>query len=224
MWLRSHKFAFSMAILADAAFASACLRSTLDERTIQWSTAIVEAELKSIGPIEGESQTYFFAVRKSLDGALNDGEIFVVTRTFSNDAPPSRCPVTLKDKEQGQQFILLLRPAEQQRDMTIVHMLNRADLDDGAMADLKAKIADVRHAEKAGTDDAITAQITALATAQDAVEADEAEKALVQFGPRILPALQKKLAEPDVADAGRTRIKRVIEELTPPPQPSEPRD
>ena len=224
MWQRSYKFAIFAVILAHAAIALACLRTTLDERAIQWSTAIVEAQLKSIGPVEGNTQTYFFAVTTSLDGPLKESDILIVERTFSDDAPPSRCAVTLKDKLQGQQFILLLRPGGHQKQMTIVHMLNRADLDDGAMADLNAKIADVRHAEEAGIDDAIAAQVTALATAQDAVEAEGAERALLQFGPRVLPALKKQMDEPDIADAGRTRLKRVIGELTPPPQPSEPRD
>jgi hypothetical protein len=97
-------------------------------------------------------------------------------------------------------------------------------VDDVALADLKAKIADVRHAEEGGTDDAITAQGAALATAQDAVEAEEAERSLLQYGPRALTALQNKLDEPDLNDAGRTRLRHVISELTPPPLPSEPRD
>jgi hypothetical protein len=119
---------------------------------------------------------------------------------------------------------MLLRPAENHDEMLIVHLLNRADIDDAAIADLKAKIADVRHAEEGGTDDAIAAQSAALATAQDAVEAEEAEKSILQFGTRALPALQKKLDEPDLNDAGRTRLRHVISELTPPPLPSEPRD
>ncbi|MBC8106845.1 MAG: hypothetical protein H7Z14_09675 [Anaerolineae bacterium] len=228
---KSYKFAISAWILSVAATALACLRPTLDERAIQWSTAIVDADLKSIGPVEADpndpkraTQTYFFAVNKSLDGALKDGDIFVVSRTFSDDAPPSRCPVTLKDKLQGEKFILLLRPGDKAPEMTIVHMLNRADLGDAELADLKAKIADVRHAEEGATDDAVAAQSAALATAQDAVEAEEAEKSILQFGPRALPALQKKLDEPDLNDAGRTRLRRVIAELTPPPLPSEPRD
>lgn len=228
---RSYKLAIFAAIVAFPTIVRACLRATLDERAIQWSTAIVEAELKSIDPVveEGDSnkhatQLCFFAVKTSIGGPLKDGDIFTVTRAFSNDAPPLRCAVTLKDKRQGEKFILLLRRSTNKRDMTIVHMASRADFDDGMIADLQARIADVRRAEAAGTDEAIAAQVAALASAQDVVEADEAEKALLGFGPRAIEALTRKLDDPALTDAGRTRAKRVIGELTPPPQPSEPRD
>lgn len=221
---RSHKFAILAFVLAITAVARACLRPTLDERAIQWATVIAEARLESIGDVVGAKQIYKFKIADVLDGSIKAGDAVHVVRIFADDAAPSRCPVTLKGKQVCDRFIMLLRPAQKDGEMEIVHLLNRVDIDDAAMTDLKARIADVRRAEEGATDDAVAAQSAALATAQDAVEAEEAEKSILQFGPRALPALQKKLDEPDLTDAGRTRLRRMIAELTPPPLPSEPRD
>ncbi|MBC8105429.1 MAG: hypothetical protein H7Z14_02470 [Anaerolineae bacterium] len=221
----SHTFAvFAWTLACGATTALACLRSTLDERSIQWATAIVEARLESIGEVTDSTQTCTFKVSESFDGSMKPGESFRIVRTFADDAPPSRCPVSLRGKQHGDRFVLLIRHAKAEGQVTIVHMLNRAEFDEAAIADLKSRIVDVRHAEETGTDEAIAAQTAALASAQDAVEAAEAEKTLLQFGPRSIDALTKKLDEPDLTDAGRTRVKRVIAELTPPPEPSEPRD
>ncbi|CAN5417253.1 hypothetical protein BH09PLA1_BH09PLA1_15200 [soil metagenome] len=231
MPIRSYKFAIFAVIFASATMAPACIRATLDERAIQWATVIVQARLEVIGPLKEQpsspkqaTRIYTFKVTEVLDGPLKSGESVRVVRVFTADAPASRCPVTLNNKKVGDQFILLLRPFDGGADMMIVHVLNRAETDDAALADLRSRIADVRRAEAAGTDDGLSAQIAALSTAQDDVEAEEAEKSLLQLGPRSLPAMLKKLDEPDLLDAGRTRLRRVIAELTPPPLPSEPRD
>jgi len=90
--------------------ASACMRSTMDERAVQWSDAIVEAKLASIGPEVklGDVQerrgargalgtatiTYFyrlytFDVTRALDGSLKSGEKLQVVRLFSKTEEPA---------------------------------------------------------------------------------------------------------------------------------------
>jgi len=90
--------------------ALACMRPTMDERAVQWSDAIVEAKLASIGSEVklGEVQerrgalgalgtaniTYFyrlytFDVTRTLDGSLKAGEKLQVVRLFSKTEEPA---------------------------------------------------------------------------------------------------------------------------------------
>ena len=98
---KSYKFAISAGILSLAATALACLRPTLDERAIQWSTVIAEARLESIGDVVDARQAYTFKLGDVLDGPLKPGNVVRVVRVFSDGASPSRCPVTLKGKQVG---------------------------------------------------------------------------------------------------------------------------
>jgi len=111
--------------------AGACMRPELDDRAVQWSSAIVEARLTSIGPeIElGETTerrgpigalgtavtTYFyrvyeFSVTSTLDGAARPGDKVPVIRLFSQTKnPPLGCAQHLVPKSVGKEFLLLLR-------------------------------------------------------------------------------------------------------------------
>jgi len=246
-------FAILFSLLASGApAASACLRGTLDERAVQWSTVIIEARLESIadpialnhtdattrpvGVLPRKYQTCTFKVLQSLDGAMTKDQSVRVLRLLAADAPATQCPASLSGAKRGDTFILLLRPADQTdinaskddispniraQAQVIVHMVNRADVDAAALDDLHDLIGDVRQAESGATDDAIAAQVTALAVAQDATEANEAEGALLRMGTKALPALRAKLDDATIDDAGRTRLRRVSDELRPPPLPTE---
>jgi len=98
------------ALFASALPAAACMRPTMDERAVQWSDAIVEAKLASIGPEVklGEVQerrgalgalgtanityyyrVYTFDVTRTLDGSVKNGEKLPVVRLFSKTEEPA---------------------------------------------------------------------------------------------------------------------------------------
>ncbi len=99
-----------LVLLLSALPAIACMRPAIDERAVQWSDAIVEAKLASIGPEVklGEVQerrgalgalgnatvTYYyrqytFDVTRSLDGSLKAGEKLQIVRLFSKTEEPA---------------------------------------------------------------------------------------------------------------------------------------
>jgi len=110
----------------------ACLRPTMDERAVQWSTAIVQAKLVSIGQRTmlgqlaerqgargalGQVNTTFsyreydFEVTDAIDGPLKKGQKFPVVRLFSvTDASLVVCSQHLSPIGIGREFLLLLRP------------------------------------------------------------------------------------------------------------------
>jgi hypothetical protein len=231
--------------------ADACLRDTLDTRAVQWSHLIVRAKLEEPGkpvalaasPATAPAVTpegyviSTFQVSEVLDGAAAPvSQPIRVLRLASSKAKPSNCPVSLSGKKAGESFILLLRrcdqtelagvasgviPEEARRDAyVLVHALG-AEADAGAVADLKQMIKDVRSAEEAATDQAIGPQVDALASAADETEAEDAHKALLELGPKALPALRAKGDDSSINDTGRTRLRGVIEELAPPPLAAE---
>jgi hypothetical protein len=111
----------------------ACIRPTIDERAVQWSTSIVIAKLEKIDPpaqlagsiqerrgnlgILGTAETvyfsrvYHFMVEKKLDGAGAAGESISVLRlTSRTEEPQMNCGQHLTPDAMGKSFILLLRP------------------------------------------------------------------------------------------------------------------
>ena len=112
--------------------ANACMRPEMDERAVQWSAAIVQAKLVSVGPKVDLGQiqerqgfggtlgiattTYFyrlyqFTVTGSLDGRLTAGDKFAVIRLFSiTENPTIGCAQHLSHSGIGKEFLLLLRP------------------------------------------------------------------------------------------------------------------
>jgi hypothetical protein len=126
-------FCLSMVMIVPGA-ASACMRPQLDERAVQWSSAIVEARLTSSGPdvkigevqqrqgalgVLGNTTTsyfyrvYQFQVSRVLDGSLKKGQSFPVIRLFSQAEaqglqPPGGCGAHLTGDGVGKDFLLLL--------------------------------------------------------------------------------------------------------------------
>jgi len=113
--------------------AKACTRPEMDERAVQWATAIVQARLLSIGPkvdLAGQTQerqgprgtmgvatttysyrVYQFEVTDTLDGPYKKGDTVPVLRLFSrseNSLLP--CEQHLTKAAVTREFILLVRP------------------------------------------------------------------------------------------------------------------
>jgi hypothetical protein len=106
----------------------ACLRSTLDDRAVEWSTLIVIAKLSSVGkptplitPTSRPSdksissnnfQLFDFEVTSTLDGASKPGDhVSVVRFSSGSDAGNSSiCHQLLAESQIGKSFLVLLRP------------------------------------------------------------------------------------------------------------------
>jgi hypothetical protein len=113
--------------------ADACLRPTVDDRAVQWSTSIVIAKLSKIeAPVQltgsvqerrgnmgilGTAETvylqrvYQFTVEKTLDGHAKPGDSISVLRvTTKTTEPLNSCGQHLTAEGVGHSFLLLLRP------------------------------------------------------------------------------------------------------------------
>jgi hypothetical protein len=119
----------SVAVLLLVASASkACMRLQMDDRAVQWSTAIVEAKLVSIDPpvkLEGEVKTfrppfgvltswyyyrvYHMEVTRSLDGTFKNGDSVTIVRPFWRSAQTS-CQQNLTKEGIGKEFLAMLMP------------------------------------------------------------------------------------------------------------------
>lgn len=128
-------FSAASVLLMFAASCPACLRPQIDERAVQWSTAILEARLVSVGQKTtlGQLQerqgalgalgvattTYFyrqydFEVTRSIDGPYKKGDHVPVLRMFMTvENPPGICSQHLTKAGIGKEFLLLLRPLSQ---------------------------------------------------------------------------------------------------------------
>lgn len=118
-----------VAILSVAVSVSkACMRLQMDDRAVQWSTAIVEAKLLSIEPpvrLQGEVHTfkppygvlatwyyyrvYHMQVVRSLDGSLKKGDPVTIVRLFWN-GQQIRCQQNLTLDSVGKEFLAMLMP------------------------------------------------------------------------------------------------------------------
>lgn len=122
-----------LALLSSLSTLRACLDPHLDDKAVQWATAVVQARFVSVGPrVElgqiqeregfagalGRSTTtyayrlYDFEVTETLDGPLKKGDKFQVVRLFSRYEPPAAlgCSQHLTQEGIGKEFLLLLRP------------------------------------------------------------------------------------------------------------------
>lgn len=122
-------------LLTLAGRSRACLRPQIDERAVQWSTAIMDAKLVSIGPKMplGQVQerqgargalgvsttsyfyrTYEFEVIHPIVGSYKAGDRFPVLRLWMDvQNPPAICSQHLAKAAVGKEFVLLLRPLSQ---------------------------------------------------------------------------------------------------------------
>lgn len=229
----------ALLIWADA---RACMRGQLDDRAIQWASLIVEAKLTKIdnahplpttqpGPAV-KQVVYHFQVQSMFDGIGGVGdEIKVVRFVGQASESPTSCAVSLNKSSVGKSMILTLRKADEvtlpknasvetaKGTFVLVHIADAKDYDANDRADLKRQIAEVRKSESAVDDKQIAQQVHAAAFAEDDTEANEAEDAIKQIGTKAIPELQKVM--PDAPPAGKTRLKALLDDLTPPPVPIE---
>jgi hypothetical protein len=231
----------AVAWLASAIFpALGCLRETLDARAIQWSQLIVKATFNSVTPPQNlgnegwQYRIYTFTTNEVLDGSAAANDTIAVVRfmgpQYTRTGP---CAQTLTDQQVGKSFVLLLRkeqdlpwstlptnidqrtPALHDRHaFVLVNIQSGDDLDADGMADLKRQIADVRAAEAAFNPADAQVQANVLANAADATEAQEAEHALLEMGPKALTVIQAAAAQ--APPAGQTRLTRIAQAVSPP--------
>jgi hypothetical protein len=226
-------------VLATFGQAQACLRNTLDDRAIQWSTAIVKATfIAQKEPAAGQNTALSLVastwkVAQSLDGPLKPETEITILTFPSNDAdhPSSACQ-ELPGK--GKTYVLLLRPVKDcefavRTDAAkvggdpyiVVYRLTDEEATDEAVKDLQQRIDAVRKADAAFSDKDAKFQAETLANAVDETEAADADKALVQMGPKALPAVKEQM--PNANAAGKTRLQRIVDDLSPPPADTEKR-
>jgi hypothetical protein len=116
---------FSLAAFATTCTAWGCLRGTLDDRAVQWSSLIVTAKLTTLGTpgtlgatsrpsdaTAGSYQILDFIVSSALDGKASVGDHLSVIRFMAGGdaAKASACDEDLTPDKIGKGFLLLLRP------------------------------------------------------------------------------------------------------------------
>jgi hypothetical protein len=210
--------------------AQACLRSSPDERAVQWSLTVVKATLlgqktPAAGNPPLDPVSSIWKVTESFDGPLKaDAEITLLT--FPSADPEKPAPACQELPTKGKSAVLLLRPAKdcefavqknaaQLDGYVIVARLAEEEATEDAIKNLKEQIALVRKAEAAFSDKDAKFQAETLANAVDETEAEHAEDALVDMGPKALAAVKDQLTK--ASPAGRNRLQRVVAELSPPP-------
>lgn len=213
--------------------AQACLRATVDERAVQWSGAIVRATLIAVKEPVANAGTSValvastWKVTHSFDGPLKpDTEVTVYTfPTPSTDTPPSDCQVL---PSVGKVAVLLLRPAKwcefaQRKDVekspgdayVMVTRLTDDPESEPAVKELQSRIEAVRKAEATFNEKDARFQAETLANALDDTEADHADAALLDMGPKAVATMREVLEKAN--PRGKERLQRIIEELSPPP-------
>jgi len=230
--------------------ARACLTANIDKRAVQWSTTIVQAKLSSLGekidlpnvdastkrpsgrPTAVAYRVVSFEVTDPVDGAAQAGDVIKAVVLIGGQPGDGICPALLPESV-GKKFILLLRPFEQtsldvpdnttlsvgRGALVIVSQIGEADMNSETMNDLKVFVAKTRAASPVAADQLGT-QVDTVATAHDDTEDEQAEKAITEIGPDAVPALQERMKTAN--DAGKTRLRHLIDDLSPPALSAEP--
>ena len=103
-----------------------CLTGNIDKRTVQWSTAIVQAKLSSLGtkmdltsasssmapsgkPLASAYRVVSFEITDSIDGTLQPGQTVKVIGLIGGRPGDGMCPALMPESV-GKKFILMLRP------------------------------------------------------------------------------------------------------------------
>ncbi len=220
--------------------AIACLRDSLDDRTVQWSTEIVMAKLTAVNDPAAidaspyQYQTYDFQVVESYDGpAKADDKITVIRFIGGADSQKSSiCGQAFTSRQIGKSFVLFLRPESDLRwsdggdadprtsqihdlkAFAVVHLESAYDLGKDGLEDAKYTITSTRQAEAQFKADDAKLQAQTMVNAADDTEESQAEHALAEMGPSVVPVLKAMLAdaEPDA----KARLLKVIRTVSPP--------
>lgn len=225
----------ALAIGISATPARACLREQPDRRAIQWSDAIVHAQLVAVaaGPAaasatpSGASSAasganaraiYDFRILDSVDGPLPAGSAVRVLQVMPPGMANDPCGGHLTGDDVGKHFLVLLlrRPPVGDGVPYVVVTIAPADTDPSAISAFAQLVADTRKDERSLTLDQAKAQAQALADAQDDTEAEQAEDALRDMGPKAVPGIRQVMDSPATLNQGRQELAKLIKDLLPP--------
>jgi hypothetical protein len=182
----------------------------------------------------GSFQLYEFEITSIVDGKMPPGKTISIIRFLTApDAPRnSICGQQLTAAQIGKSFLLLLRPesdlrwsntkAADPRDaqlhklnaFMVVHLESTDDLGAEGLADAKYTISSTRQAEAQFNPDDAKVQVQTLINAADDTEQDQAEHAILEMGPKALPALEKALPAAD--DIAKVHLQKIIDAVSPP--------
>jgi hypothetical protein len=226
--------------LAGSGFA--CLRDSLDDRAVQWSSEIVMVKLAGMNdpkPMDSSSstqyQTYDFEITASYDGPAKVGEKVSVIRFIAgpDTQKSSICGQAFTTAQVGKSFLLFLRPEADLRwsdrgadsdprtpevhalkAFVVVHLESAYELGTEGLEDAKYTISSTRVAEAQFKADDAKLQAQTMINAADDTEETQAEHALTEMGPKVVPVLEDlmKSADPDA----RNRLQKVIRAVSPP--------
>jgi hypothetical protein len=180
-------------------------------------------------------QTYDFEITASYDGPGKVGEkVRVIRFILGPDSQKSSiCGQAFTHSQVGKSFLLLLRPeadlswGERANDsdprtpelhalksFVVVHLESARDLGTDGLEDAKYTISSTRAAEAQFKVDDAKLQAQTMINAADDTEESQAEHALTEMGPKVVPVLQDAMTQAD--PAGRSRLQRVIRSVSPP--------
>lgn len=180
-------------------------------------------------------QTYDFEITSSFDGPGKVGEkVRVIRFILGPDSQKSSiCGQAFTTSQVGKSFLLLLRSEADLRwsdrpgdpdprtpelhalkSFVVVHLESAYDLGTDGLEDAKYTISSTRAAEAQFNADDAKLQAQTMINAADDTEESQAEHALVEMGPKVVPVLQDAMsgADPDA----RGRLQRVIRAVSPP--------
>jgi len=221
----------------------ACLRDALDDRAVQWSSEIVMAKLLVINdpqPMDPASpsqqfQTYDFAITDTYDGPGKVGDkVRVIRFILGPDSEKSSiCGQAFTSTQIGKSFLLLLRPeadlvwSDRPGDtdprtpelhalkaFVVVHLESAYDIGTDGLEDAKYTISSTRAAEAQFKADDAKVQAETMIDAADDTEESQAEHALIEMGPKVVPVLNDLASQAD--PQARGRLQRVIRAVSPP--------
>jgi len=192
------------------------------------------ADSLKLSPIKS-LQLYDFEITAVLDGAKRPGDTVSIIRflTEPDTQKNSVCGQQLTSSQIGKSFLLLLRPetdlrwsdtpnqpdprtaqVHELKAFAVVHLESMDDLGAEGLADAKYTISSTRQAEAQFNADDAKVQVQTLMSAADDTEQDQAEHAILEMGPKALPALNHALATAD--DVGKTRLQKIADAISPP--------
>lgn len=221
----------------------ACLRDTLDDRAVQWSSEIVLAKLAAMGdakPMDSAAansniqyQTYDFEITERYDGPGKIGDKVRVIRFIdgADTQKSSICGQTFTSSQVGKSFLLLLRPEADLRwsdggadprtpevhalkAFVVVHLESAHDLGSDGLEDAKYTISSARAAEAQFKAEDARLQAQTMISAADDTEESQAEHALMEMGFKVAPILQEAMSQAD--GSSRARLQRILRAVSPP--------
>ena len=180
-------------------------------------------------------QTYDFEIAASYDGPAKVGDKVCVIRFIAgpDTQKSSICGQAFTTAQVGKSFLLFLRPEADLRwndrggdsdprtpevhalkAFVVVHLESAYELGTEGLEDAKYTISSTRAAEAQFKADDAKLQAQTMINAADDTEEAQAEHALMEMGPKVVPVLEDLMKSAE-ADA-RSRLQQVIRAVSPP--------